>query len=154
MNLRHATVADADAIAGLIAGFHREITGHPDGVGAEPYVAAVSVEAVRGYLASARYAYTVAERDGEVRGFIALRDGGHVFHLFVARDAQGQGLARRLWQHARAQALPAGAPAAFTVNASLNAVPVYRAFGFEATGDVTSVHGISFLPMRLDAVTG
>jgi amino-acid N-acetyltransferase len=43
----------------------------------------------------------------------------------------------------------AGPPARFTVNASLYAVPVYERFGFEATGAVEHMHGVSFLPMVL-----
>jgi len=40
-------------------------------------------------------------------------------------------------------------PLAFTVNASLNAVPVYEAFGFVPSGSVTTAHGISFIPRWL-----
>ena len=82
-------------------------------------------------------------------GFIALRDTSHVFHLFVAKEHQRKGVARLLWKEARERALKTGAPTHFTVNSSLGAVAVYRAFDFEPTGEVTSVHGISFLPMRL-----
>jgi GNAT superfamily N-acetyltransferase len=151
MKLRPGIAADADAIAGLIASFQPELTDHPDGSGAGPYLASVSSQAERGYLESDRYSYIVAEHEGALLGFIALRDGSHVFHLFVARQHQRRGIARRLWQKAQAQALQAAAPRPFTVNASLVAVPVYRAFGFEPSGEVVSAHGISFLPMRLTA---
>ncbi|MCX7231462.1 MAG: GNAT family N-acetyltransferase [Burkholderiales bacterium] len=66
-----------------------------------------------------------------------------------ARSHHRTGLARRLWADARARALASGA-GRFTVNSSLGAVQVYRAFGFVPTGEVASVHGISYLPMRLE----
>ena len=151
MMIRPGTPQDADAIARLVASFQAELTDHPEGLGAEAYMASVSCDAERGYLASSRYAYLVAERGGELLGFIApARHPPPVPPVRGART-QGQGLARRLWQAATVQADAAGASGHFTVNSSLRAVPVYRAFGFEPAGEVTSMHGISFLPMRLDA---
>jgi GNAT superfamily N-acetyltransferase len=148
MKLRPGTADDANAIADLIAAFQSELTDRPDGAGAEQYLASVSSHAERGYLTSDRYLYIVAEQQGVVLGFIAMRDVSHVFHLFVAREHQRAGIARRLWEEARAQALNANSEQ-FTVNSSLLAVPVYRAFGFKPSGAVVSAHGISFLPMRL-----
>ncbi|SDX60658.1 Acetyltransferase (GNAT) domain-containing protein [Thiocapsa roseopersicina] len=149
MKLRSGSANDAEAIAELIASFQSELTNQPDGAGAEQYLASVSSQSEREYLESPRYAYIVAELDGDIRGFIALRDVSHVFHLFVARQYQRTGIARRLWREAKTQALKAAAPTHFTVNSSLSAVATYRAFGFEASGEVVSVHGISFVPMRL-----
>lgn len=124
---------------------------HPDGIGAEHYFASVSTESERGYLASERYMYLVAEDGPELLGFIAMRDTNHVFHLFVARQHHRRGIARRLWQEAHAKAVQAGKSARFTVNSSLGAVPTYQAFGFEPTGEVASIHGISYRPMALVA---
>lgn len=152
MKLRPGTPDDAAAIADLIASFQRELTDHPDGTGADQYLASVSAQAERAYLESNRYTYIVAEYEGNMPGFIALRDVSHVFHLFVAREHQRLGVARRLWLEAKAKAREVAAPKHFTVNSSLLAVPVYRSFGFEPAGEVASVHGISFLPMRLTIV--
>lgn len=148
MQLRSGTANDADAIAALIASFQPELTDHPEGAGAESYLASVTAQAERGYLESPRYMYIVAEREGTMLGFIALRDVSHVFHLFVAQSHQRTGVARRLWHEARALALQTSALRQFTVNSSLRAVATYRAFGFEPAGEVVSVHGISFMPMR------
>jgi GNAT superfamily N-acetyltransferase len=149
VKLRSGTVADAEYIASLVASFQREITIHPDGVGAEQYLAAVSLQAERAYLESSRYSFIVAEDEAVPLGFIALRDTSHVFHLFVAREHQRKGVARRLWREAMSQVLKKANPSHFTVNSSLGAVAAYQAFGFEPTGEVTTVHGISFLPMQL-----
>lgn len=149
MKLRPGTPADAEAIAGLIASFQPELTDRPDGLGAEQYLASVSCQSERGYLESDRYTYIVAEHEGTLLAFIALRDGNHIFHMFVARQHQRMGLARKLWQEAKASVPTNAKPELFTVNSSLLAVPVYRAFGFEPVSEVVSAHGISFQPMRL-----
>src|SRR5262249_47996193 len=148
MEIRSGSPSDAEAIAGLIASFQSELTDDPSGAGAEEYLASVSVDAEREYLASARYRYLVAYAGSQIAGFIAIRDGSHLFHLFVEPAHQRRGLARRLWEQAlRGLGAPKG-QSAFTVNSSLMAVPVYRAFGFVPSGTIKSVHGISFLPMQ------
>jgi len=85
-------------------------------------------------------------------GFIAIRDGSHLFHLFVERAHQRQGIARILWERALRELCAPSSEEAFTVNSSLSAVPVYQAFGFAPAGSLQSVHGISFLPMRRPAL--
>lgn len=149
MHIRAGTVADAQWMADLIASFQPELTDDPSGVGAEQYLASVSASAEAEYLRSPRYVYFVAELERSPAGFLALRDRTHVFHLFVSRIHQRRGVARALWSHALAQVNHVELPRSFTVNSSLGAVPVYAAFGFAPSGTVQSIHGISFLPMRV-----
>lgn len=148
IEIRSGSPSDAEAIARLIASFQSELTDDPSGAGAEAYLASVSVEAEREYLASARYRYLLAYVGSELAGFIAIRDRSHLFHLFVEREHQRQGLARRLWEQALRELGAPGTHGAFTVNSSLLAVSVYRAFGFVPSGPTKSVDGISFLPMQ------
>ena len=154
MDFRAGFPADAEAIAGLIASFQRELTDDPSGAGAEEYLASVSVQAEREYLASERYRYLLAYSDSQLSGFIAIRDGSHLFHLFVERSHQRQGIARRLWERALCELCLPDRDGGFTVNSSLSAVPVYEAFGFVPAGSTKSVHGISFLSMRRPALSG
>jgi GNAT superfamily N-acetyltransferase len=149
MNVRRGTPADATAFAALIARFQPMLTLDPSGAGAERYLASVSETAEREYLESPRYSYFVAERAGELAGFIAVRDGTHVFHLFVAPESQGQGVATALWDRAREHSVNIGSASEFTVNSSLNAVPIYEHFGFVPSGAKVHMHGIAFLPMSL-----
>ena len=148
MEFRAGSPADADAIAALIDSFQSELTDDPSGAGADEYFASVSVEAERKYLASERYRYLLAYSDYRLAGFIAIRDGSHLFHLFVERAHQRQGIGRRLWERALEELCAPNSDGGFTVNSSLRAVPVYQAFGFVPAGAIQSVHGISFLPMR------
>lgn len=149
MHIRPGTPDDAKAVANLIASFQSILTLEPSGAGSEQYLASVSASAERQYLESPRYAYLVAELEGQMAGFVAMRDNKHLFHLFVAEARQRTGIARALWEQARQLSLRTGPLAEFTVNSSLNAVPVYRSFGFVPAGAVMQVHGIAFLPMRL-----
>ena len=152
MEFRAGSPADAEAIAGLIASFQSELTDDPSGAGAEEYLASVSIQAEREYLASERYRYLLAYSGSQLAGFIAIRDGSHLFHLFVERSHQGQGMARRLWQQALEKMCVPDSDGGFTVNSSLSAVQVYQAFGFVPAGSIQRMHGISFLPMRRPAL--
>ncbi|MEJ7804626.1 MAG: GNAT family N-acetyltransferase [Telluria sp.] len=98
-------------------------------------------------------AYYVAEKEGAILGFIAIRDNKHIFHMFVDKAHHRQGVATALWCAARAAALAAGNPGAFTVNASNYALPVYEAMGFMRTGPVQYKNGIYYNPMQLGGAT-
>lgn len=93
----------------------------------------------------------MAEVDGTIAGFIAIRDGTHLFNLFVARTFQGQGIGRRLWEQALSQLPSCAAGLTITVNASPTAIPVYGAFGFRAVGGLEQIDGVAFVPMRWQA---
>jgi len=151
MEYRAGSPADAEAIAALIASFQRELTDDPSGAGAEHFLATVSLQAEREYLGSARYRYLVAYSNSKLAGFIAIRDGSHLFHLFVDRSRQRQGIGRQLWERALREVCVPNRDGVVTVNSSLPAVPVYEAFGFVAAGSIQREHGISFLPMRYSA---
>ena len=149
--IRAGSPSDAEAIAALIASFHSELTNDPSGAGAETFLAFVSVEAEREYLASERYQYLLAYSGSQLVGFIAMRDRSHLFHLFVERSHQRQGIARLLWERMLRKLYAPGSEETLTVNSSPAAVPVYEAFGFAPAGPWQSMHGISFLPMRRPA---
>jgi GNAT superfamily N-acetyltransferase len=149
MNFRAATVSDAAAISELVLAFRDEYLLDPTGRGAEEFLTSVSAEAERGYVCSNRYYYLLGEVEGVLAGVIALRDGTHIFRLFVARNFQRQGLARELWRRARQALGPVYQPMNFTVNSSPMAVPVYRRLGFEQTSLQVETHGIAVVPMRL-----
>jgi GNAT superfamily N-acetyltransferase len=110
-------------------------------------------DGIRGYVARG-HVYHVADTGTELAGFIAMRDGSHLFHLFVAKRWHRQGVARRLWDVARNAALAAGNPAVFTVNSSKVARPVYESFGFVPSAPLQYQRGLWFHPMRLTLAAG
>jgi len=137
------------AIAALLRELALEFIVHestPEG--AATFLAENDQMGVRTFLALG-HVYHVALDDGELAGFIAIRDNSHLFHLFVGKRWQGRGLARRLWNVARAAAIARGGDGSFTVNASNHAVGTYEAFGFVRVAPTQCVKGLYFNPMRL-----
>jgi ribosomal protein S18 acetylase RimI-like enzyme len=108
-------------------------------------------QGMRRFLASG-YVYHVAEVDGVLAGFIAIRERSHVYSLYVDKRFHRRGIARRLWDTAREAALAdgdqPGHPGAFTVNASNHALPFYASLGFVPTAP-TQVGIVRYNPMRL-----
>jgi len=146
MDIRPATPEDAEAIAALIRSFADLIVEDP--AAAAPFWASMSAAAHASNLRSARFRYTVAQAGGELLGYIAMRDGSHLFNLFVRAHDQRRGIARALWQQALRELDASSAELGVTVNASLNAVAVYEALGFREAGAAVHTQGIAFVPMR------
>lgn len=123
--------------------------------GARKFLADHGEDGLRARLA-AGFVYHAALVDGELAGFIGVRERSHVFHLFVDQRWQRRGIARRLWEAGRDCALDpafaaAGAaahPGVFTVNASNHALPFYVSLGFERTAPM-QVADVLYNPMRL-----
>lgn len=148
MQIRRATGADAAQISSLIHSLSGTFLLSPDGSGAEPFLDSITEQAVRGYISASNFSYLVAEIDDELVGVVALRDNTHLYHLFITQAHQGKGLGRSLWQSVKQAALRAGNGGQFTVNSSLNAVPVYERFGFIPSGPKFEKNGVAFVPMQ------
>lgn len=137
------------AIAAMLRALAQEFIVHESSPeGAATFLAENDQMGVRGFLALG-HVYHVALDGGELAGFIAIRDNSHLFHLFVGKRWQRQGLARKLWNVARAAAIARGGDGNFTVNSSNHAVPAYEAFGFVRVAPTQCVKGLHFNPMRL-----
>ena len=138
---------DAEDISVLLLSLANRCTLYPDMRGAERFLAGFAPDALRAVIAAPAYRYLAGWIDGGLAGVIALRDNAHLFHLFVAERFQGCRIASALWADIKAMALAEGNPGRFTVNSSMPAVPVYRAFGFRSNGDHKAADGIVYLPM-------
>lgn len=147
MQIRTIEDRDVPAVARLLQVLARDFIVHestPEG--ASTFLRENDEDAIRRYIEMG-HVYHVAESDGEIAGFIAIRDRAHLFHMFVAVKWQGQGVARKLWDTARQAAIDAGGGGKFTVNASNFAVPVYEAIGFVRTAPTQCLKGLYFNPM-------
>lgn len=150
--IRPALVADAPAIVALIDELMPFLTLHPDGAGAEKFVAHCRLPAIEGYLSQEKYFYQIAHLGGELAGVVAMRDNTHLFHLFVPRALHRRGIALQLWQAARDASIARGEVTAFTVNSSVYALPFYEELGFVATGSRVEADGIAYVPMRMELI--
>lgn len=148
--IREATTDDAGHISALIASLARYFLADPDRPqDAAAFFETIAPAAIAASIASGRYRYHLAERAGELAGIVGVRDAGHLYHLMVAEPLHGQGIASTLWDAAKKAAASDGNTGRFTVNSSVNAVPVYKRFGFSATDAVQVQNGIAFVPMEL-----
>ncbi len=90
---------------------------------------------------------SVAESDGRLLGMIDVRDSSHVSLFFVESGERGRGVGRALLQSAVERYASAARSPAMTVNSSTWAVAIYEHLGFAATGPVSELNGIRFVPM-------
>jgi GNAT superfamily N-acetyltransferase len=149
MHIKRATVEDVPRISALICSLSTLYILSPDTEGAEPYLESINEPAIRGYIIANNFRYLVAESEGQLIGVIALRDNTHIYHMFIAEAFQGKGIGRELWETVKAEAMEAGNVGRFTVNSSLNAVPVYERLGFVPVGQRVEENGVTFQPMLL-----
>lgn len=92
--IRHAVLTDADAISQLIhsvAGFCKV---NPSGEGAEMFFSSISAQAIGSHIANTNFLYLLGSLDGKLAGVVAVRDAGHLFHLFVAPRSNTKASAR------------------------------------------------------------
>ena len=87
----------------------------------------------------------VYENDGEVIGFLELKEGRHIAMLFVSPGAQKKGVGKSLVS----EILPYAKNNIVTVSASLTSVSAYLHYGFECSGDVSESAGLTYQPMEL-----
>ncbi|WP_457098139.1 GNAT family N-acetyltransferase [Lysobacter sp. P5_B9] len=141
--VRQARGTDAPAICALLRTVTPLIL--PDSITPEAasFLESFEAPAVAARLAAPNYIHLIAESGRDLRGYISLRDGQHLYHLFVQPEFHGQGIGRLLWQHL----LQVARPGALTVNSSLLAVPVYRSFGFVPSGEPQLHCCPPYLPM-------
>lgn len=149
MRIRSIEEADVPALARLLRELAEEFIVHespPEG--RVSFLRENDEDGLRGYLARG-FVYHVAEIDGEIAGFVAVRERSHLFQLFVGKRWQRRGVARALWEVARRVACEGGHPGVRTVNASNHAVPVYEALGFVRSAPMQFNKGVYFNPMEL-----
>jgi ribosomal protein S18 acetylase RimI-like enzyme len=154
MEIRKATLIDANEIANLISGLAiKFITPEFSPEAAAHFLNANNEAAISGFIQQG-FVYFVAESTGttgaEIIGCIGMRNHSHLYHLFIDEMWQGQGLARKLWLQAMLYCEAQGNPGSYTVNSSNNAVMVYQALGFVRTAPMQQMHGVWFNPMQLD----
>lgn len=109
------------------------------------FAQSISLSEFEDRLLNPEFIHFVYTHNGVVQGYISLKSGNHVYHLFVAANAQGKGIARALWQKACATT----SATRYTVRSSLYAVPVYKKFGFKESGPAANKDGIAFQPLEL-----
>ena len=150
IEVREATVDDAPRISALLTALAEAfIVGEFSTEGRLHLLAHFGVSEMETRLEAREYRFQVAEDGAVLVGVVGVRAGTHLQYLFVARSHQRSGLARRLWELARLEAIREGnAAGRFTVNASSYAVSAYERLGFRCVGPVKEANGVRFQPME------
>jgi len=93
----------------------------------------------------------VAYCAGELAGMIEIRSNENISLLFVDKQYQGKGIARKLFGKALEMCRNRNPKLSeFYVHASLFSVPVYEKLGFEKMDEMQEEHGITYLPMKTE----
>lgn len=145
---RPASESDADAISALINSllhYRAPVIVDPP---PESFVAQFRPQALQSCITDGNHNYLVALFQDRLVGVSGVRDNRHLLHLFVAEPYQRRGVARMLWNHAKADALKTEDEIDMLVRSSVYAVPVYERFGFTACGRRVDEPGVSYVPMR------
>lgn len=148
--IRKAHPKDAAQISALVLRVAHYLTSSGPGEIAPWFLTSITPSAIAGNIDDPKFNYLLGFVGQTLAGIIAVRDTTHVHHLFVAPEFHRQGVATKLWGHAKAEALASGNEGGFSVRSSEFAVPVYERFGFRVIGARFEKGGIVFVPMKLE----
>lgn len=158
VKIRRGTIKDAQRISELAQAIALQfIVDEFSMMGRALYLQELAPEVIAKRLAAKDFKFLVAEDGKALVGVAAMQGNWHLYHLFVAKGDQRGGLARRLWQILRDEALGADPPRSFKANVPRYAIAAYTRLGFEADGAMRDEKGVYFQPMtctskRLGAV--
>lgn len=153
MKIRTANPHDAGEISALIYSLVEDylaIDLTPEGK--DTLNESISEESLVRCLNDNRFRFHVVADGDRIAGVVGIRDNAHVYHLFVSKAYQGLGLARSLWNTARAVCEQNGNSGRYTVNSSTFAREFYEKLGFTRTGPPEVIKGVSSIPMELVVV--
>ena len=144
MSITTANMEDAEEISTLVASLSHFYLLNKQGSLPTWFCQTLTMAEFERRLSSDNYlnfAYRVKQN---IVGYIAMKNKDHVYHLFVAENYQGRGIARQLWEHA----VNATQMTQYTVRASLYAIDTYKAFGFTISAEAANKDGMGYQPMQ------
>lgn len=144
---RRATLAELPAVSAFVRGvYDAQVAPTESEEGRATFAGYAGADAMAARAGT--HEAWLAEREGEIVGALEVRDGTHVALLFVARDAQRQGIGRALLISAFG---PTDAWPELTVNSTPGAVAAYARLGFVVEGAEEERNGLRYQPMRRPA---
>jgi predicted GNAT family N-acyltransferase len=150
MKILPAELSDAPEISRFVSEITSTHIGPTLGAGGlEKLLASMDVESTTKRMTEG-YSHWVAVDGGALIGVVVVQPPSHLYHLFVHSDRQRSGVGRALFHEALRFISNSTGCTTVTVNSSLNAVDVYRRFGFSPAGDFREKDGIRSVPMQLD----
>ena len=144
LNIRKAKVDDAIKIKALISSLSHLYLENKNGPIPAWFLKTLDVSEFERRLKNDWFTHFVYVDGNDIVGYISMRGGCHLCHLFVAEKYQRKGLSRALWNYATLDVKPK----VYTLRSSIYAVPVYKRFGFIESGAAEVRDGICFQPMK------
>ena len=144
MSIRKAKIDDALEIKALISSLSHFYLENKSSPMPAWFLKTLDVSEFERRLTNDWFTNFVYVDGNDIVGYISMRGGCHLFHLFVAEDHQRKGISKELWHYA-ISGLKANV---YTLRSSIYAVPVYKRFGFIASGAAEVKEGICFQPMK------
>jgi GNAT superfamily N-acetyltransferase len=145
MSIRTAAEADVAQIARLVSSLTHYYLDDPAQQLPQWFADTLTENTFSERISNSAFLNLVFEESGGISGYLSLKDGSHLYHLFVAATVQRKGVAGRLWTAAKDRS----DSRIYTLRSSISAVPFYRHFGFVESGPAGDKDGISFQPMEL-----
>jgi GNAT superfamily N-acetyltransferase len=144
VNIRKASIDDAIKIKDLVSSLSHFYLEGDNTLLPGWFSDTLEISEFENRLMSEDFINLVCVLNEEIVGYISIKGSSHIYHLFVAEQHQGKGISKELWNRATS-GLDVGV---YTVRSSIFAVPVYKSFGFKASGAIASKDGIQFQPME------
>jgi GNAT superfamily N-acetyltransferase len=92
----------------------------------------------------------VAFIDSKLIGMIEIRDNKYISLLFVDKEYQGQGIAKKLFDKSLKEIIRRDPKLdKFYVHASPYSIPIYKKMGFIETDNMQEENGMKYLPMEM-----
>lgn len=143
MKTRKAEIEDVVDVAELVRGLSFYYSENGRDELPEWFRATITDSAFADRFGDPEYFNFVAEIHGSVVGYISIKTGFHLYHLFVSSGFHNRGIAKSLWQHCVSQLNIERC----TVRSSVYAIPIYSKWGFTISGKRACKDGICFQPM-------
>jgi len=141
--IRKAVESDANEISHLVANLSHFYLNDEQADLPEWFANTLDIKEFKHRLSNDYFTHLVAVLNNQIAGYIAMRGENHLYHLFVAEQHQGKGIARDLWQH-----MVSISPSdSYTLRSSIHAIPVYQQFGFIKDGESGERDGICYQEM-------
>jgi GNAT superfamily N-acetyltransferase len=146
MSIRIADRQDAPQLRALVIGLAAFYLPEPDFTPPKWFSVNLELAQFEARLVSDEFTNIVYELEGNLVGYLAMKGNSHLYHLFVAEEYQGKGIARQLWQ----QAIDRCPAPKYMVRSSIYAIPVYQKFGFINVGNIEEKDRMQYQMMELN----
>ena len=145
MTIRQAKFEDAFEIQALVFSLSHFYLESPNSLLPQWFKEPLTVTEFQKRLSDKDYVNIVYTEKGLIVGYLSIKNGNHIFHLFVDKDYQRQGISKQLWAYAITQS----SNTTYTVRSSIYAIPVYKSFGFVITEAERKKDGLAYQSMKV-----